>query len=531
MNAPRPDPHWIRGLLRPDAYGHETRDLRLLQTHISWVILTGDFAYKLKKPVHFPFVDFSSVALRERACREEVRLNRRWSERLYLGVVPVSGPPERPIMGGDGPVLDHAVQMQQFGQDRLLAECLRRGEVTAEQLEEFGLDLARFHQRVAPARGTEFGDPDSVRWAVLENFEVLGERGLDRQALASRKRVLDFSRRWLDESEPLLRERRAAGFVRECHGDLHVGNMLLLDGRIELFDCLEFNARLRWGDVMSEIAFLVMDLEHHGHRGLARRFLNAYVEHGGDHAGLLLMPFYVAYRAMVRAKVDQLQRADPARDEAGRRALSLELARYLDVAARWARPARPRLAVLSGLSGSGKTHHARRFVDAGFIRLRSDFERKRLAGSPLDVPVQGPERSADAMPGAADLYSEAMTRRTYEALLQRATQCLRAGFSVVIDATCLKRWQRDLFAQLAREEGVPRRLFVLEHNPAELERRIRGRARAAKDLSDADVRVLHGQVAGREPLDGDETGAATVVDFRAPGAERLLSDWIGRGAG
>jgi aminoglycoside phosphotransferase family enzyme/predicted kinase len=517
---------WVHRLLRPRCFPHETAELRLLQTHISWVILTGDFAYKLKKPVHFPFVDFSTAERREQACHDEVRLNRRWSERIYLEVVPVTGTREEPVVGGPGPVLDHAVKMRQFDQDRLLAACLEDGELTAPQLEAFALELARFHQRAASARGTEFGDPSAVRWAVLENFEVLGEKGLDPQDLARKDQVRDFCVRWLADRETLLRERLEAGFVREGHGDMHLGNMLLLGGRVELFDCLEFNARLRWIDVMSEIAFLVMDLEHHGRRDLARRFLNAYVEHSGDHGGLRLLPFYVAYRAMVRAKVDQLQRLDPEQDRAGRRALLAELERYLGVASAWARPARPRLAVLSGLSGSGKTHHARRFVDAGFLRLRSDFERKRLAGSELDVPVQGPA-AAPAPGGEADgLYTQEFTQRTYEALCKRAAACLAAGFSVVVDATCLARWQRELFAGLARKRQVPWRLFVLEHETAVLERRIRERARRAQDLSDADVAVLHAQLAAREPLGNDERDAATVVDLRLDGAEDLMLDWL-----
>jgi len=518
--------NWITGLLQPEAYAHPCEKLELVETHISWVILTGSYAYKIKKPVRFVFVDFTTLEARQHACFEEIRLNRRWRDSIYIEVCPITGSTQAPRMGGEGEAFEYAVRMHQFDPGMLLSHCIERGRLLASHLEVFGLDLARFHQAAAGRPAQPLGTPGAVRKVVMDNFDMLfsGELPAEDQRLAERVRA--YAASWFDDHHELLARRRIDGFVRECHGDLHLNNMLLRDGRIELFDCLEFNAALRWGDVMNEVAFLVMDLESHGRRDLARRFLNAYVEHSGDHAGLGVLPFYLSYRAMVRAKVDQLTRIQAGDDRPRTAALLRELEGYLDEAASYSREARPRLAVMSGLSGSGKTWLSVQLVGHGFIRIRSDFERRRLTGTPLDVPVQGdrPAPLAEAEP-----YAEAVTRATYQAVAERAALCLEAGFSVVVDATCLKTWQRRQFLELADRLGVPLRLFVLEHAAEELETRIRERAAGARDLSEADVRVLHMQMDAREALEPGECRFATVIDQRETDPAEVIGAWLEEG--
>lgn len=516
---------WIQSLLDPAAFPHATGELQLLETHISWVVLTGEFAYKIKKPIDFGFVNFSTLELREATCHDEVRLNRRWSEDIYLDVCLITGTPEAPSLGGDSEPFEFAVRMRQFQQRQLLSRCLTADRLQARHLEAFALELARFHQRVDGQPGPDLGTPEAVRHPVMHNFDPLLDAELPDADRALAVRLREFAVRWFDDHHNLLERRRADGFVRECHGDLHLENMLLVKGRIELFDCLEFNASLRWVDVMSEIAFLVMDLESRGRPDFARRFLNAYIEHSGDHEGLALLPFYVAYRAVVRAKVDQLRRNQPAEDPASRQALLRELEGYLDEAATYARQAQPRLTVMCGVSGTGKTRYSRQFIDAGFIRLRSDFERKRLAGSELDVPVQG-DRSIPELPPPEVLYAAESTRRTYAELARRAEICLAAGFSVVIDATCLMATQRRLFVDLAQRLGTPFHLFLLEHAPAVLEQRIRGRQEKQQDLSDADIEVLRLQLAGRELLTSEELPTATIIDGRKEKPRSVIAAWL-----
>lgn len=516
---------WIHNLLRPEAFGHVTGDLQLMETHISWVVLTGEYAYKVKKPVDFGFLDFSSLSRREAACRDELHLNLRWSDTLYLEVNPITGSPDRPRVGGEGEPFEFAVRMRQFGQDQLLDQCLATQRIEPRHLEAFAFDLARFHQRVAGEPGGHLGTPQTIRRQVMDNFDVLLQGDLPAKDKELASRLQAFAARWFDDHRDRLAARREAGFVRECHGDLHLGNMLLHNDRVELFDCLEFSAELRWSDVMCEIAFLVMDLERRDRADLARHFLNAYVEHTGDHGGLAVLPFYMAYRAMVRAKVDQLRRRQTGEAGATGRRLLRELEEYIDEAAAYSRDVHPRLAILSGVSGTGKTYHSRRFIEAGFIRLRSDFERKRLAGFDLHVPVLG-RRSQVRERIADDLYAADVTHRTYAEVARRAELCLRAGYSALIDATCLKREQRALFLALAERLGAPCRLFVLDHDTASLETRLRARQARHSDLSDADVEVLHRQQAACEALGVEERQIATVIDERTMDPDEILHAWL-----
>jgi aminoglycoside phosphotransferase family enzyme/predicted kinase len=489
----------VASLLRPEAYPHPVERVELLETHISWVFLTGTLAYKLKKPVDFGFLDFSTAPRREHFCHEELRLNRRLSAGLYLDVVPLHGPPEQASFCGDGPVIDHAVRMCQFPQSALLPAVLRRGELGEGLVDRFADDLARFQAEaaVAPAGGPH-GSAAAVREPVVANVAALEASPLLADQPASPER-LERLRRWADTEwqrlQPRFEQRLRLGRVRECHGDLHLGNLLLQNDHIVAFDCLEFSDTLRWIDVISEMAFLVMDLQDHGQQRLGQRLLNRWLEQTGDWGAMELWRWYACYRALVRAKVAAL---------GGNGALH----RYLELAERLITPRPPLLAITTGVSGLGKSRHSLAIAERlGWIRLRSDVERKREFGL-WGIPAVA-ERSGD--PYAPAITEELFARR----LPALAEQLIRAGFPVVVDATFLRRLDRQQMAALAARLGVP--FLILEPQASEqvARERIRRRGRHGRDPSDANEAVLEQQLAMAEPLDSQERQQVLAIEADA----------------
>jgi aminoglycoside phosphotransferase family enzyme len=355
--------------------------VRLLETHISFVLLTGAFAYKIKKAVRLPFLDFSTLARRRKFCDEELRLNRRLAPDLYLDVVPITGTPDAPAIGGDGPALEYAVRMREFRQEDLLSNVLERGALTPAHIDALAERLARFHAAAAvSAPGATHGTPMHARALALANFREIARL----PESAAERRALQSLRQWTRDEHTKIRatleERLRRGAVRECHGDLHLGNVALIDGVVTIFDCLEFNAGMRWMDTMSEVAFAVMDLVHRDQAALAHRLLTAYCERSGDYGGVAVLRFHLVYRAMVRAKVAAL-RAAQLTDSRARAACAEEFAAHLRLASRLATDVHPAFVVMHGLSGSGKTTLSQMLLErAGAVRVRTDVERKRLAG-------------------------------------------------------------------------------------------------------------------------------------------------------
>jgi len=499
---------WIKGLLRPEAYPHGITELSLLETHISWVILTGRFAYKIKKPVNLGFLDFSTLALRHAFCLEELRVNRRTAPGLYLDVVPITGTPTQPVISGDGKAFEYAVRMQQFAGDAVFSQLASGGRITEHCIDALAERLASFHNEVPPAGlETLFGSPETVARAVKENLSFL----LRSAGSEEERRWLDeldaWSRRQLQSLSQTLVRRRAGGYVRECHGDLHLGNLALIEGQPTPFDAIEFSPELRWIDIISEVAFLTMDLEVHALTHLAYRFINRYEEILGDYAGLRLWPFYCVYRALVRAKVARLTRT-ATRDPADHERHDIAYRDYLSYAHRAITPRRPLLLITHGLSGSGKSTIAGRLAEKlGAIRVRSDVERKRLAPN-----LTGP-----------NLYTADMTRRTYARLTKIASGLLCAGLSVIVDATFLHAAERDQLRNVAHRLHVPFRILDVEAPDALLRERIAARRRAAHDPSDATSAVLDRQRSEREPLLPQERDASLRIDGAAPDVHQTLA--------
>ena len=507
----------IQALTDRSVYEHPTTEIAVLQTHISWVVLTGPYAYKVKKPVNLGFVDFSTLTKRHFFCQEELRLNRRLAPQLYIEVVAIYGTPERPRWHAAGAPIEYAVKMVQFAQETLLSQLVDTGQLHGAHIDRLAHEVSAFHARIATADPlSRFGAPEAIYQPVQENFRHLFDTIDDPVRQAHARALEAWCQRTFAARRAAFVARKRDGFVRECHGDMHLGNMILLDDDVVIFDCLEFNEDLRWIDVASDVAFLTMDLEDRGRPDLAHRFLNGYLEATGDYGSLVLLPFYLTYRAMVRAKVAgiRLGQSGLAPEEA--KHVREAFGSYLDLAERYTRPSRPRLVITHGVSGSGKTYSTQRLVEAtGAIRMRSDVERKRLFGlAPL-------ERSTGR--STLNLYTPEATQRTYTQLAQQAALVVEAGWTAVVDATFLTRAQRDAFRRLAARLGVPFTILEFRADAETLRRRVAHRSAQGHDASEADVAVLHGQLAALESLTAAEQTYALTVDTAAPQApQRLL---------
>ncbi len=523
MSAHLPAP--LDALLQPAAYPHPVRDVQVVETHISWVFLTGEFAYKLKRPVCFPFVDLRSIERRKLFCAEELRLNSRFAPQLYVRLCPVTLEGDRLRIDGRGEVIDYAVCMRQFAAADELGTLLANGQLAPAALAGFGRELARLHAALPRAdSGERWGQPAGVRALLLRN---LAECEQEAGRLGTADTVRSLSRTYaarIEAAGPCLARRRAQGQVRECHGDLHAGNIVRYDGRLQAFDCMEFEPAFRWIDVAEEIGCLYMDLRARGFDAHAQSFVAGYLGESGDYPACRLLRLYGAHRALVRAKVAALRAADAA-DPRLREASRKEHCRYLDAARELLAVQRPRLILMCGLSGSGKSWLAERLaLELPAVHLRSDVERKRLGG------LAAQQRSGAGV--GEGLYSAAMTAATYERLRACAAEVLGGELSVIVDATCQLREQRERLSSLGPACDA-RVCVVFCHAPAGvLAARIAARQRAGLDPSEADRGVLALQRAGFEPIDASE--GLTVIEadtMRADVIPRALRQILAAGRG
>ncbi len=500
----------IRNLQKSQAFDHSIEAIERVETHISLVLLAGPFAYKFKKPVNFDFLDFSALERRRFYCEEELRLNRRLAPALYLEVVAVTGTVDNPRLGGPGPAIEYCVKMRRFPRAAQLDRVLARGELTASRIEAFAQSIAEFHARAecAPA-GTPYGSASEIGRYALANFEQIGNGPPQVQSHAELAALRAWTERELAEHHELIELRKSEGRVRECHGDLHLTNMVLIGEEIVAFDGIEFNPSLSFIDVMSEIAFLLMDLDGRARPDLASIFLNRYLEETGDYEGLPLLGLYRAYRSLVRAKVACLELRSGA-EAAG----ALErYGRHLALARHYAEPRPAGLILLThGVSGSGKTQASAALIPRlGAVRIRSDIERKRLAGLPARAR------------GAAGIYSAAMSARTYERLHRLAGVASGCGFPAIVDATFLERARRERFAALARTLGAPFRILDLRAGKPTLRARIERRLADGHDASEADLAVLDHQFGTDEPLAAEEQAVALAWDTESSIQEEAIA--------
>jgi len=511
----------IRALENPQVYKHAVTELAVIETHISWVILTGDFVYKIKKAVNYGFLDYSTLEKRGFFCREELRLNRRFAPRVYLETLAISGTPEQPSLQPGGEPIEYAVKMVQFPQAGLLSCLAGQHALTPGHIDELATLLSGMHAAVDSAdEGSGHGLPDDIHHWVMENF------GHIRPALRTtgQQQQLEGIEVWCQQEfsarRGMLEQRRCNGFVRECHGDLHLGNLAVIEGRITPFDGIEFNLQLRWIDVMSEVAFLVMDIRDRGYPPWSFRLLNGYLQHTGDYAGLALLRYYLVYRALVRAKVAVLRQVQAAstldREDAWH-----QYSAYMQLAAHYVKPPRVALIITHGVSGSGKSFHAAQLAEQlGAIRIRSDVERKRLYGYSTEAKTQSGIQ--------AGIYSKDSGKRSYDRLAELARTVIEAGYPVIVDATFLRHEGREQFRQLSGSLTVP---FVLLHFDADhdtLYARIRDRQAAGGDPSEAGIEVLESQLASQEPLTAAEMADVLQAEpFTVPASDPVSGEIAG----
>jgi len=490
-----------------------SRNARLLETHISWVLLAGRYAYKIKKSVDLGFLDFTSLAARKHYCHEEIRLNRRLAPQIYLDVVAIGGSAESPAVG-EHPAIEYAVRMRRFAVSKQLDRLMLNSRILPQHIDALGATVARFHRSLPPSDAkSPYGTPDSIYQSAVQNFEQLQELLAEHDDIGRLAALRQNSDSEFAACRNLVMQRLKQGFVRECHGDLHLGNIVLIGENPVPFDGIEFNPALRWIDVISEVAFTMMDLLHHRRADLAWRFLNVWLEDTGDYAGMPLLRFYLAYRAMVRAKVSAIRAAQLGISTDEATLAKASCAAYLELASTVFKHKQPALVITHGLPGSGKTTFAQIALERFHaIRLRSDVERKRLFG--LDS-------LADSKASAGrDLYSHEITRRTYARLRELARIQLQAGYKVIVDAAFLEREERAQFRRLAQELSVPFAIADMQAGDKILRQRIMQRQRAANDASEADITVLEKLQLVHSPLTaGEKDYAAEFVHERASIAE------------
>lgn len=486
----------VQALQNPALYDHSVDSFEVIETHISWVILTGPFAYKIKKPNNFGFLDFSTLEKRQHFCNEELRLNRRLAPELYLEVLPICGSEQSPQWGTDSEAIEYAIKMVQFPQDQLLDKVLQRGQLTKQHIDEIAMITAAFHQRTESAEeNTDFGSPAQVMAPVQQNFDQIRDFLREDSDLAQLSQIEGWAQDMANILNPVFEQRKREGMVKACHGDLHLGNITLFNGKVTLFDCIEFNDSFRWIDVMSEAAFFIMDLEDRGLPTLANRFLNAYLEQTGDYSGLRVLNFYKSYRAVVRAKVALFNLYNENLSDGQRDQIFKQYRSYMQLAEHYMEIPNRYILLMHGFSGSGKTSVSTALVDQlGAIRLRSDVERKRL----FDTNTKQQAGINDG------IYSHRASEKTFDHLVSIAEQVLFSGHAVIVDATFLQQAYRDLFHQLAENCGVPLQIVSCELDDTEIRARLQQRQATGTDPSDATIEVYEAQLLSAEPLNEEE---------------------------
>ncbi len=492
-----PLPNTLKFLLDGRAYPHTTGAIHLVETHLSWVLLTGEFAYKIKRPVALPFVDLSTSQRREKLCHEEVRLNRRFAPELYVGVCNITADEAGARIDGTGQVIDHAVKMRQFERAQELDILLVSHRIAPAELAEFGIELARVHATLPSAGPADpWGLAESVRNAMMRNLDEC----IQAAAYLSDIEMLRALRAPLEEqlaaAAAWMTERRLSAKVRECHGDLHCSNVVRRGSRLVAFDCLEFDPAFRWIDVADEVAFLHADMEALRQPAHMQAFLGGYLEGSGDYHACRFLDLYAAHRSLVRAKVSALSAAGSS-DTSVLHGARKTFDSHVRCAHARLSPKRPILILMSGLSGSGKTWLAKRLaIPFDAIHIRSDIERKRLAG--LSAGAQSQSGLGQG------LYKPEVNARVHQQLLTAAESTLSGGYNTIVDATFSRRADRACFAELARRLGMGIRLVYCHAPPDVLRSRIEQRVRSGGDPSEADLAVLEWQQQHYEPLCPDE---------------------------
>lgn len=509
----------IDSLLQSSQWDGEDAAPELIETHISWVILHGEHAYKIKKSVNLGFLDFTSLEKRRFYCEEELRLNSRLAQPLYLRVAAIHGEVDNPVFGEHNErAIEYAVVMRRFAQQSLLDHLLQQGKVDTGIIDALAETIATFHQQIpATPDDSPLGSPEQLWLPVEENFTQIAPCMVEQNSREALQQLQQWSTHEHQRLYKTFSRRKHEGFIRECHGDMHLGNMLLYEGAPMVFDGIEFNPGFRWIDVMSEIAFCCMDLDDHGHGKQAFQLLNRYLSHTGDYAGVAVFRFYLAYRAMVRAKVACIRLTQEIAAGIPNPTQRANLQEYFTLALRYTQPTPPTLFITFGLSGSGKSTISWPLaLELQAIHIRSDRERQRLFESRSKDETNHVNRG---------IYSKDASDTTYTHLHELARTVLQTGYSVIIDATFLKQHFRQDFFTLAQEQHTDFCILNFKAVPEVLRQRIRHRAAQGTDISQADLEVLQHQLQHHDPLTQEEQHYTIEINTEEPSStERLKTE-------
>jgi uncharacterized protein len=472
------DPKVIRFLSNPNSYPHRPRRIELIQTHASYIFIVPPFVYKVKKPVNFGFLDFSTLEKRHFFCNRELELNRRLSPKVYLEVVPICSGSNKLSFGGKGAPIEYALKMRQLSKARFLDELVDRRQVTTKVLERVAAVLTRFYETHPPtAEIKQWGRIQMLKISTNENFsqteQFIGST-LSRVAFDTIRR---YTSAFYSNHRALFDSRIRDQRIRDCHGDLHLNHIHLGPRVIEIFDCIEFNDRLRYIDIANDLAFLAMDLDFHGRPELASFFIRKMAQKLRDPGLLKLLNFYKCYRAYVRGKVESFNGAAPETPEPQRRASRQKAQRYFRLALHYAASGTvPGVLVVMGRIGSGKSTLAEALAgELGWKILSSDRTRKELAGLPVN------QRTSAAL--REKLYRPHMTLRVYRELGRNVLRALQEGRSILVDATFSRRVQRDVFRKLIAGKHAEPGFIEAAAPENKLKERLRMRGRRA--VSDA----------------------------------------------
>lgn len=503
-------PTFIEQMMQPGFYPHPvTEPIQLIQTHVSYVFLAGDYAYKVKKPVNFGFLDFSTLEARKHFCSEEFRMNQPNAPEIYLEVLPITQTGDKFVLGGASEPVEYVLKMCQFPQEALFIEMFEQGKLTEGHMEELGRVVAQFHAKAETNDYIRsFGEVPKIREAIDENYQQTEKYIGGPQTQQQFDETKDFTDRFFEQQQELFATRRENNSIRECHGDLHLRNICLWHDKIQLFDRIEFNEPFRFVDVMYDVAFAVMDLEARGSKNLGNAFLNTYVEQTGDWEGLQVLPLYLSRQAYVRAKVTSFLLDDPGVPDEAKQEAAAVASDYYRLAWEYTKRNEGRLILMSGLSGSGKTtvarHLARRL---GAIHLRSDAVRKHLAGIPLEQQ------------GEDELYTPAMSEKTYGRLLELGIKLASQGFAVILDA----KYDRQGFREeaIARSQSSQLPVHIIHCTAPEDVLRDRLLSRTG-DVSDATADLLTQQQAAAQAFTEEEQSLVTTLDTTQDWTSQLL---------
>ena len=472
----------IESLQNPKLYNHEITDFEVVETHTSWVLLTGEYAYKIKKSVKFDFLDFSTLEKRHFFYQKELERNKSLAAHIYLEILPITGNIKKPEISGTGPVIEYALKMRQFDNDNVLKTLQNKRKLPVRHINTVARILSDFHKKAEKVEpSSNRGSFEHIAQPMLDNFTSCYKLTKDPKVISKLKRLEQWTKQELNNLQPILESRKDNGFIRNCHGDLYLNNMVLINGKPTIFDCIDFNEDFYWIDVINDIAFLMMDLIACKQYFLASAFINKYLTLTGDHQGLTLLKFYMVYRAMILAKITLL----------GDSAKTLEsFATYINLADTLIKPEEPVLILMHGFSGSGKSSLGRKLCPyLNAIQVCSDIERKRLF-------------KAKALPDE-QLYSENTTSLTYNYLSSTAEMLLQAGYTTIIDATFLQQSKRQQFIEKAHAVNAKIIIVDVTADQEVLEKRLDNRNQDIS-ISDANVDVLHMQQQHHEPLTTEE---------------------------